>query len=27
MRKALLQQLIKRYEEWKDKNPNHQFLK
>ena len=27
MRKEILIQLIKRYEEWKDKNPNHQFLK
>jgi phosphate starvation-inducible PhoH-like protein len=27
MRKALLQQLIKRYEQWKDNNLNHQFLK
>lgn len=27
MRKDILIQIIKRYEEWKDKNPNHQFLK
>jgi len=27
IRKDILIQIIKRYEEWKEKNPNHQFLK